>query len=1255
MNPHLQNHTGRLACEGRPQGHLRQAALACGSISHICTHLAQLCLVFTMSVLPLGLTSLAKGQVAAPSVPDNILTPANPIGNPPGVSADGTDESVNLSNGGLTTYIPLLSVPQRGGWTLQLALINSSNEYYLQQAVSAQGQEIQYNPGYTDILTYSNQMVNPDPAFKINVPRLQASEEYAGDKLWAGGTLGGSTSASGIWPSFCLQNFRFTDWQGGVHPFAITQSCNVPASSASVNNVPRTVGESTDGSFYMLDLSNIADIRVISRSGTVYHFYGMTAPFPSPPSSAQGPGGGSNVENWYDARMALMTDNNGNSVNYSGGLLTDTIGRTFQFPISGTGVTYTDANNQSRSIAVTVENTDESVADIFQYTLTGSTTAGPAISCQIEPAFAETYTNLGLQSGPTCTAQKTPGYTSYDVTITYPPAGVGGTQRQITIALDALQRITKINYPTGGYTRYDYTLRSYSPWNSNTTATAMMSEVAHKYECPSSSGGCSAEDTTTYAPTFAMSEDLEQPYNSQIVVTDPLENETKTTFSSILPGMVGPKTTSITKSNSAGTELWAQETTYTASPSLTFATDLIYPSTVTTRLEDASPAQSFVTTYAAYQAFSGNGFIGTGITTDQPTQISESDYDGSLKRTTTEQWSTLGTFSGREGHILDRPLTRTVTDQVHGLVKKTQYTYDQGTNTVGNLTQQSVSASMAPPAITSYSVNSLGQITQITDPKGNVTVIGYSDSWADSSCAPSGQSSAYPTIVTDPLGDKTSYAYNSCLGTVATVTDPNSNYTNNHKTTSYSYDSLQRVVSVTNPDNGGKQICYFDTEPNTVVTYTLQAVGTVLPGCTSSTASPAGVVAQSVILDGAGRTSQSILLSDPDGATSTNTIYDGDGNVHSVSSPVRGGGTGYVTSYSYDGLNRKRYMYNPDSTYQDWTYSGNETTFQDENGNQWMRWADSRGNLIQVIEPSSFMTNYAYDGFNNLWSVTQWGGPANSPGSRVRSFTYDGMSRLTSATNPESGTITYRYDANGNLSSKTAPAPNTSIAQSLTVTTLYGYDQLNRVISKTYPHDSSSTPWTCYQYGSPSTGSPGLNQIGHLISEWTQPHHTKCPSALPASGYLTARTLQYDSMGRVTQEQQCTPSNCSQSLQFALSNSFDLAGNLISYGNGIPNTPVGGAGPLTFTQVFGGAGRVQSVTSSWPNSPYPAQLFSAQSGSSAAYAPQGALMNAVLGTSLNLARSYDLRLRVTGENVTGTTIPSNTSATATVTITGSEQ
>jgi YD repeat-containing protein len=43
---------------------------------------------------------------------------------------------------------------------------------------------------------------------------------------------------------------------------------------------------------------------------------------------------------------------------------------------------------------------------------------------------------------------------------------------------------------------------------------------------------------------------------------------------------------------------------------------------------------------------------------------------------------------------------------------------------------------------------------------------------------------------------------------------------------------------------------------------------------------------------------------------------------------------------------------------------------------------------------------------------------------RVRTFTYNSLSQLLTAQNPESGKITYTYDDDGNLRSKTSPAPN---------------------------------------------------------------------------------------------------------------------------------------------------------------------------------------------------------------------------------------
>src|SRR6185312_11608778 len=94
---------------------------------------------------------------------------------------------------------------------------------------------------------------------------------------------------------------------------------------------------------------------------------------------------------------------------------------------------------------------------------------------------------------------------------------------------------------------------------------------------------------------------------------------------------------------------------------------------------------------------------------------------------------------------------------------------------------------------------------------------------------------------------------------------------------------------------------------------------------------------------------------------------------------------------------------------------------------------------------------------------------------RVRTFTYDSLSRLLTATNPESGTITYTYDLDGNLLQKTSPAPNQTNA-AVTQTISYCYDALHRVTGKGYGAQSCpiATPVVSYTYDS------GANAIGKL-------------------------------------------------------------------------------------------------------------------------------------------------------------------------------
>ncbi|HEX8098498.1 MAG TPA: hypothetical protein VF507_10695, partial [Pyrinomonadaceae bacterium] len=106
------------------------------------------------------------------------------------------------------------------------------------------------------------------------------------------------------------------------------------------------------------------------------------------------------------------------------------------------------------------------------------------------------------------------------------------------------------------------------------------------------------------------------------------------------------------------------------------------------------------------------------------------------------------------------------------------------------------------------------------------------------------------------------------------------------------------------------------------------------------------------------------------------------------------------------------------------------TTVTDQAGKQRRSETDALGRLIRVFEDPSglnYQTDYQYDALGDLTTVTQ--------GAQTRSFLYDSLKRLTSATNPESGTVSYpAYDGNGNLLQKTD-------ARGVSIT--YTYDELS--------------------------------------------------------------------------------------------------------------------------------------------------------------------------------------------------------------------
>ena len=344
-----------------------------------------------------------------------------------------------------------------------------------------------------------------------------------------------------------------------------------------------------------------------------------------------------------------------------------------------------------------------------------------------------------------------------------------------------------------------------------------------------------------------------------------------------------------------------------------------------------------------------------------------------------------------------------------------------------------------------------------TDPRGYTTTYLYSPSYYG----------AYRTTVTNPKSQSTIYTYDFNTGLMASMTDPN------NEQTTYSYDCMLRPTDVLHPDTGEETLTYLyggssgcgSGNPFTGSTYTQKITSSLNYIKTSLT-------------DGLGRVIRTELTSDPEGTDYTDTAYDGDGRTSSVSNPCRTPATGCgAIGYSYDGLNRVTLVTDQDGSTVSTVYADDSshhtycTTVTDEAVRARKSCVDGAGRLKGVWEdPSGFNyeTDYTPNALGDLTAV-------NQGGSRSRSFSYDSLSRLLTATNPESGTITYGYDANGNVTSRTGPKQNQTNS-SVTVTTTYAIDSLNRVYGKSY-NDGLTPSVTLYYDQTSQWGSTISNSM----------------------------------------------------------------------------------------------------------------------------------------------------------------------------------
>ncbi|MEK6334072.1 MAG: LamG-like jellyroll fold domain-containing protein [Acidobacteriota bacterium] len=377
---------------------------------------------------------------------------------------------------------------------------------------------------------------------------------------------------------------------------------------------------------------------------------------------------------------------------------------------------------------------------------------------------------------------------------------------------------------------------------------------------------------------------------------------------------------------------------------------------------------------------------------------------------------------------------------------------------------------------------------------------------------------AFPFAITNALGH-TSYAkYDYYLGRPVAGEDPNGIVSRG-----YFNDALDRLTQVIRAANQGAGV-------KSQSTFGYDDTNHVITSTSDQTSYGDNLLKSQMIYDGLGRTTEKRQYETSSAYTTVRQTYDALGRAYQTSNPFRSGETVVWTATAYDSLGRVMTVTTPDNAVVSTYYNGNQVLVKDQAGKERMSQTNALGQLSDVWEitagddatesisfpnrsevTAGYRTKYEYDTLGNLATVTQRKGTTGPIQSRT--FAYDSLKRLTSAANPESGTISYQYDNNGNLLNKT---------DARSVVSTYVYDALNRATSRSY---SDGTPTVTYMYDSSAitNGKGRLASVSSSVSSYSYSGYDATGKVLSASQTIYGQPNQtypmiytYDLSGQVT-------------------------------------------------------------------------------------------------------------------------------------------
>jgi len=409
----------------------------------------------------------------------------------------------------------------------------------------------------------------------------------------------------------------------------------------------------------------------------------------------------------------------------------------------------------------------------------------------------------------------------------------------------------------------------------------------------------------------------------------------------------------------------------------------------------------------------------------------------------------------------------TETDQLGHVTK---YVYDLA----GQLTSITSAFGTADAGSVSYTYYLDGRQKTITDETNQSTGLHTTNTYD-----PAGRL----TSVQDPLGNLTSYGYDAD-GRRTSVTEPNNQAAG--LSTIYNYDPRGRVKLINYPPTPAQPA-------GTTAQYTYDGMGRVL------TSQDQGGQMTRKTYDDVGRLKTVTDAMNPPTGFITTYFYDLNGNLQSIQDA-----NNHTTQFQYDTMNRRTQKTLPLLQFETYQY-------------------DSLGRLSSKTDFNrTTTTTYNYDSMDRLLSKTPQTGTGISftytltgqrlsmtdPSGTTNYTSYDNRDRLKTKATPE-GTLTYTYDAHGNV--LTITSSNTNGA-SMT----YTYDALNRLASAkdnriaaqggssnptTYSYDATGN-LTGYAYPNTVQTANLFDPLNRLTQTCSATNSPACSAGTKLSSYL---------------------------------------------------------------------------------------------------------------------------------------------------------